>query len=108
VGFEDQFTSKKKNPKTRFVIVKLLYPLQQKKCWLCKENLDANFVIDHDHNTGYVKGLVHECCDFNIDIQINEQTSSPFPIRNNSFDNYFDALNGSGIDLFYDTSVFVS
>lgn len=42
-----------------------LYDMQEGKCGLCgKPQRKKPFVVDHDHQTGEVRGLMHAPCNF--------------------------------------------
>ena len=84
--------------KRRIAIIEILAPLQENNCWLCKTDLHLDINIDHDHKTGFVRGLVHNCCNLNIDIQIDEQKYSPFPVKEDF----------SELKIIYDSSFFVT
>lgn len=47
---------------------KLLYSIQKGRCAICdrKERIDRNLCIDHDHNTGRVRGLLCGACNINL------------------------------------------
>jgi uncharacterized protein YlaI len=48
-----------------------LYQIQQGKCALCQRHqtqLSERFIADHDHNTGFIRGLLCRRCNSRINI----------------------------------------
>ena len=43
-------------------IRKLLFDAQLEKCPICEKDLGYDLVVDHNHETGEVRGLLHRRC----------------------------------------------
>lgn len=73
----EKISGKKKMLKYKFGITldgyNILHELQDGKCALCdrdRKDFNKDFAVDHDHNTGKVRGLL--CMNCNMDLGIIE------------------------------------
>jgi hypothetical protein len=46
---------------------------QDGNCALCGESLESRFHIDHDHDTGIVRGLLHTHCNLKLEQSTNSE-----------------------------------